>query len=76
MTRFRMLNFMWKVLGIIEGPYREKWEPYDLKFIRDDIVPKRRDDLEIDYIENGRIETMAIEKMIRSEKWIVLNVCK
>ncbi len=39
-----------------------------MTFIMDDIVQKRRVDLEIDCIENGRIETMAIEMMIRKER--------
>ncbi len=47
-----------------------------MDLIRDGMAQKRRDDLESDYSDTGRIETMAVELKIKSEKWIVISVYK
>ena len=47
-----------------------------MTYARGDIVQSRRKDLEIDRAENGRVECLAVEIMLRCEKWIVVNLYK
>ncbi len=47
-----------------------------LTYVRGDTVQSRREDLEIDRAENGRVESLAVEIMLRGEKWIVVNLYK
>ena len=47
-----------------------------MAFIRNYITQRRRDDLETLEADSGRIECMAIEIMIKSEKWLLVSVYK
>ena len=47
-----------------------------LMLIRDDLPQCRRQDLEAVNAESGRVEILAIELVLRKEKWIILSVYK
>ena len=48
-----------------------------LLYVRNDLVRKRRSDLEFDVSnQTGRVETICIEVYIRSERWIICTVYK
>ena len=46
-------------------------------YVRSDIPQKRLNDLEVDINnENGRVETMAVEVILNSEKWVLYSMYK
>ncbi len=44
--------------------------------IRNDFPQTRREDLEVDCEEGGRIESMVIEARLKCEKWVFISVYK
>ena len=47
-----------------------------MTYVRNDLLQKRRTDLEIIELTEGRVECLAVEVRLCNEKWIILSVYK